>query len=159
MTDPIFAYALIALGLLLILGEFVLPTGLVLSVLGIAALIVGIAMSFVGNTTRGLVTSVAVFVLIPIVAPLLFKYWPQTALGRRFMPTILELEQLRGRYGKTISALRPSGVSEFDGKRVDTITNGEMIDAGHWVRCIDVKAGRVIVRQVERPPDLEDLLT
>ena len=32
-----------------------------------------------------------------------------------------------------------------------------MIDPGVWVRCIDVKAGRVIVRQVERPPDLADM--
>ena len=34
-----------------------------------------------------------------------------------------------------------------------------MIDPGVWVRCIDVKAGRVIVRQVERPPDLADMDT
>jgi hypothetical protein len=32
-----------------------------------------------------------------------------------------------------------------------------MIEPGQWVRCIDVRAGKVIVRPVERPPDLGDL--
>jgi hypothetical protein len=40
---------------------------------------------------------------------------------------------------------------------VDTITEGIMIDTGQWVRCIDVQAGKVIVRPVDKPPDLGDL--
>jgi len=33
-----------------------------------------------------------------------------------------------------------------------------MLEAGVWVRCIDVKPGRVIVRKLEVPPEaLEDL--
>ena len=75
------------------------------------------------------------------------------------MPVNLELEQLRGRYGKTLSALRPCGLVDFDGKRVDTMTNGEMIDPNQWVRCVDVKAGRVVVRQVSAPPDLGEIDT
>jgi membrane-bound ClpP family serine protease len=170
MSDPVIAYGLIVLGLLLLFAELVLPTFGVLFVLALGALLAGIAMSFHGDTTRGLITVVAVFVLIPILGPLVIKYYPKTAIGRRFilaapneddtiaaMPTHIELEQLRGRYGRTISALRPSGLTEFDGKRVDTITNGEMIDPGQWVRCIDVHSGRVVVRQAERPVDLGDL--
>ena len=70
------------------------------------------------------------------------------------MPVNLELEQLRGRYGKTVSSLRPAGITEFDGRRVDTMSEGVMIGPDEWVRCIDVKAGKVVVRQVDRPPDL-----
>ena len=55
------------------------------------------------------------------------------------MPVNLELEQLRGRYGKTLSALRPAGVTDFDGRRVDTMSEGTLIEAGQWVRCIDVQ--------------------
>ena len=69
----------------------------------------------------------------------------------------MPLEQLRGRYGKTVSALRPAGVVEFDGKRVDCLSEGTMIDPDQWVKCIDVKTGTVIVRQVERPPDLGNM--
>ena len=66
------------------------------------------------------------------------------------MPVNLELEQYRGRIGRAISALRPSGVVDFDGRRVDVITEGMMVEPGQWVRCIDVRTGRVLVRPVEK---------
>ncbi|MCI0640115.1 MAG: hypothetical protein L0Y72_29145 [Gemmataceae bacterium] len=170
MDNLFLAYVLIVVGLLLMAGEIFLPTGGILGAVGIAGLIAGIAMTFYEKPTQGLITLIAVFILIPILGPILMHYWPKTALGRKMflegpeddatvakMPVVLELEQLRGRYGKTVSALRPAGVTDFDGKRVDTISEGEMIEPGHWVRCIDVRAGRVIVRAVERPPDLADL--
>lgn len=169
MTEPAFAYALIALGMLLLFAELVLPTGGILFVLALGALVAGLAMSFVGDTARGVVTLIVVFILLPILAPLAIKLWPKTALGKKFflerpeedvtvasMAGHQELGRLKGRYGRTLSTLRPSGLTEFDGRRVDTITQGEMIDANHWVRCVEVRAGRVIVRQAEKPPDLED---
>jgi membrane-bound serine protease (ClpP class) len=172
--DSIVAYGLIVLGLVFLASELILPTFGVLGVLGLAGLVVGITMTFSpstgGSTSQGMVTLIAVFILIPILGPLLLHYWPKTALGKRFfltgtqeddtlatMPTNLELEQLRGRYGKTVSALRPSGTVIFDGKRVDCLSEGNMIDPGEWVRCIDVRAGTVVVRQVERPPDLANM--
>jgi membrane-bound serine protease (ClpP class) len=99
-------------------------------------------------------------------------YWPRTRIGKKFllsgpeedatiaqMPVHLELEQLRGRYGKTLSALRPAGVADFDGRRVDVLSDGTMVDAGQWVKVMDVRAGRVMVRRVERPPDLGEIDT
>src|SRR5262249_6213054 len=68
-------------------------------------------------------------------------------------PTTTEADTLKGRTGKTVSPLRPSGTVEFDGKRVDAMTEGTMLDAGVWVRCVDVKRGQVIVRKLEEPPD------
>jgi membrane-bound serine protease (ClpP class) len=103
---------------------------------------------------------------------MLFHYWPKLPVGRQFflsgpdedataanMPVNVELEGLRGRFGTATSALRPSGVVDFDGKRVDCLTEGMMVEAGETVRCIDVKAGRVMVRRVERPKltDLENV--
>ena len=89
-------------------------------------------------------------------------------MGRRFflntpeedatlasMPVNLELEQLRGRHGRALSALRPAGVVDFDGRRIDTVTEGMMVEAGQLVRCVDVRAGKVVVRPVDKPnPDL-----
>jgi membrane-bound serine protease (ClpP class) len=67
------------------------------------------------------------------------------------MPVNVELEGLRGRYGRALSSLRPAGVVDFDGKRVDTISEGLLVEEGQWVRCIEVKAGKVIVRPVDKP--------
>lgn len=172
MDNLLLAYGLILLGLLMMAAEVFLPTMGILAALGIASLIAGLAMTFYRDPQEGLIALIAVFVLIPIVTPILFHYMPRTSVGKMFilegpeddatvaqMPVNLELEHLRGRYGKTVSPLRPSGISEFDGRRVDTMTEGEMIDAGQWIRCIDVKAAKVIVRQVDRPPDLADMDT
>jgi membrane-bound serine protease (ClpP class) len=160
-------YLLVAAGLILMAAELLLPTGGILFVLGIGGLIAGVAMIFAYDAIQGLIVLIALFVILPIAGPLVVHYWPRTPVGRKFvlsgpeddaaiagMPVNLELEPLRGRYGKTLSALRPSGVTEFDGQRVDTLSDGPLIEAGRWVRCIDVRAGRVIVREVEGPPDL-----
>jgi membrane-bound serine protease (ClpP class) len=158
--------------LVFLAAELFLPTGGILFVLAVGALVVGLAMTFAHSTARGMVTLIGVAIIIPILGAILIHYWPKTSIGRRFllsgtqeddtlanMPVNLELEQLRGRYGRTVSALRPAGTTEFDGRRVDTLSEGTMIEPGQWVRCIDVKAGRVIVRQVDKPPDLADLET
>lgn len=160
-------YLLVALGLILMAAELLLPTGGILFVIGIGGMIVGVAMTFSYDATRGLILLIALFVLLPIAAPVLLHYWPRTPVGRRLvlggpdedaaiatMPVNLELEGLRGHYGKTLSALRPAGVTDFDGQRVDTMSEGPFIEAGRWVRCIDVRAGRVLVREVAVPPDL-----
>jgi membrane-bound ClpP family serine protease len=170
MDQTFLSYALVLLGLILMAAEVFLPTGGILLVLAIAALIAGIAMSFYSDITQGMITLLAVFILIPVTGPILLHLMPRTRLGKKLfleaaqedasvaaMPVNLELEQLRGRYGKTVSSLRPSGITEFDGRRVDTLSEGDMIGPGQWVRCIDVKDGRVIVRHVDRPRDLADM--
>jgi membrane-bound serine protease (ClpP class) len=101
----------------------------------------------------------------------MFHYWPKTPMGRRLfqtgseedatiasMPVIAELEMLRGRVGRAVSPLRPSGVADFEGRRIDVLTEGLMVEEGTWVRCIDVKVGKVIVRPIDEPKlsDLEN---
>ena len=170
MNDLFLAYALIIIGLLLMAAELFLPTGGIALVLGVGGVIAGIAIAFNRSSAQGIVTLIVVVVLVPLLGPVLMHYWPRTSIGKKFllsgpeedatvaqMPVNLELEQLRGRYGKTLSPLRPSGVADIDGRRVDVLSEGNMIDAGAWVKVIDVKAARVIVRQVDRPPDLGEI--
>jgi len=163
------AFVLIGAGLFLLLAELFIPSGIffVLAVLGIVA---GVVMTFFyGDTYTGSLTLIGVFIVVPMLAGVLLHYWPKTPIGRRFflnhseedatlasMPVNVELEQLRGRFGRALSALRPAGVVDFDGRRIDTITEGMMVDAGQLVRCIDVRAGKVIVRPVDTP-NLKDL--
>jgi membrane-bound serine protease (ClpP class) len=122
---------------------------------------------FHGEPRTGMLTLIGVFVALPILGSIVFYLWPRTPMGRSLvmppedatvaaMPVLLELEQLRGRIGRTVSPMRPAGVVDFDGRRVDCMTEGLMVDAGQWVKCIEVKAGKVVVRQIEKP-SLEDL--
>jgi membrane-bound serine protease (ClpP class) len=163
-------YLLVLAGLIIMAAELLVPTGGILLAIGTGAIIVGVAMTFSYDTTRGIILIAALCIILPTVGPLMLYFWPRTPMGRRLvlstceedaaiatMPVNLELEGLRGRYGRTLSALRPSGVTDFDGQRVDTLSEGGFIEAGKWVRCVDVRAGRVVVREIEAPPDLAAL--
>jgi len=164
------AYVLIAIGVLLLVGELFLPHAGMLALLATLCILIGIGLAFIyGDASTGLLTLLAVFVGGPVLGGLLFVLWPYTPLGRSSlrvapdqdetvatMPVNLELEALRSKFGRALSDLRPSGVVDFSGKRIDAITEGMMVPAGAWVRCIDVKAGRVLVREVDKP-SLADL--
>jgi len=165
MENLTLAYVLIGAGFVLLLLELLIPSYGTLSVLSMGSIAVGIVLAFsYGGTSQGLFTLFGVFVLLPVVLGLLFRVWPKTPIGRQFflteprtdatvasLPVNQELEALRGRFGRTLSALRPAGMVDFDGRRVDAVTEGMMVDAGQWVRCIEVRAGRVVVRPADRP--------
>lgn len=169
--EPLYlAFLLIAVGIILLLAELLIPSG-IFFVLAMVAVIAGVVMTFThsNDTYVGWITLLVVFVALPVLGSIILHYWPKTPMGRRFflskseedetlasMPVNLELEQLRGRFGRALSALRPAGVVDFDGRRIDTITEGMMVDPGQWVRCIDVRAGKVVVRPVDKP-NLNDL--
>jgi membrane-bound serine protease (ClpP class) len=170
--DQTLALALLSIlgGLLLLLGDLFLYSGIV-AILGLLLIILGVSLPFYyGQTSTGVLTLVGVVVVVPALVVAMFHYTSRTAAGRRLflqastdddatvaaMPVIAELEQLRGRIGRAVSPLRPSGVVDFDGRRIDVLSEGIMVAEGTWVRCIDVKAGRVVVRPIEQPK-LDDL--
>jgi membrane-bound ClpP family serine protease len=121
-----------------------------------------------GSSTNSYIALLSIFILLPVVIML----WNSSPLGKRLtsgsshnyettvaqMTGNAELGSLKGKFGRTISPLRPSGVAEFDDRRVDVITEGMMVSAGEWVKCVEVRAGKVIVRPAEKPPlsDLEN---
>ena len=159
------AYFFIVIGLLLLAGELFFPTGGILFLSAMIAIGIGVVMTFIyGDRSTGILTLTGVFVAVPFVSYAGAVLWPRTPWGKLFvqpgtsgdatlaeLPVNKEAEMLRGRHGKAISDLRPSGTAEFDGKRVDVLSEGPMIADGTWVRCIDVKPGRVIVRAIDAP--------
>jgi membrane-bound serine protease (ClpP class) len=166
------AYVVIVAGLLLLAAEMLFPSGALL-VLSLTALLIGVTWTFLASPDPavGIGTMLGVFVVVPVIFGVMLRVVPRTRLGKGLflsapeedatvasMPVHLELEELRDHFGRAVSALRPGGVVDFDGRRVDCLTEGMMVEPGQWVRCIDVKAGKVIVRPVERP-DLGDLET
>jgi membrane-bound ClpP family serine protease len=169
MDNLTLAYILIAVGIILMVAELFIPTGGICFLLAAVFAIAGITLIFLyGDTTTGIIALISVFVAAPVLLSALFYLWPDSLWGRRLipraednmtiaaMPANAALEQLKGRMGKAIAPLRPAGIVDFDGKRIDCVTEGMMIDADQWVRCVDVKAGRVVVRLIDKP-NLENL--
>lgn len=171
MDNLTIGFVLITLAVVLAAAELVIPSGGAILVIAAILDLIGLLMIFVyGDWYVGFATLVGQAILLPIFAVLAMYIWPRTPFGRRMIvegttseeklvafPGGEELERLRGRVGRAVSVLRPAGVVEFDGRRVDCLSEGVLIEPNTWVRCIDVKGATVIVRPLESPPDLANL--
>jgi membrane-bound serine protease (ClpP class) len=163
------ALTLIGFGVVLLAAEFFLPTGgvLVVVALGLMALAVGVIFYY-GSTMEGVAAVIALSLGLPIAWAAMVYGWQRMAIGTGLdsdtvnatvadVPEVADLEKLRGRFGRTVSPMRPSGSVDIDGRRVDALTEGMMLPAGVWVKCVGVRAGAVVVRQVDRPGELDEM--
>lgn len=165
------ALLLIGIGFVLLIAEFFFPiTGGLMIVGGIVLFAIAVAVIFYwGTRTEAIIATIGLCVGLPAAFAGLFKAWQQFSLKSGLdadaaggtltaaMPELSELERLKGRYGRTVTPMRPSGSVEIDGRRTDALTEGVMLEAGVWVRCVEVKGSRVTVRQVEAPADLSNM--
>ncbi len=105
------------------------------------------------------------FVAFLIVAAILSKYWHRIPVANRLIlatPTPVESKRLEsfieaadpsicvGQRGVTLCSLRPAGIARIDGKRVDVVTQGELIDSNRPVRVMEVEGNRIVVKEVEQ---------
>mgnify|MGYP002780587844 CR=1 FL=1 len=160
------ALVLFSLGIILLLAEVLLPTGgfLVVGSLLFFALGVGIILAR-GTVTEAVVAVAALAVGFPAAGYVAVAAYKRMSVGGELESSsapleiagLAELEALKNRTGRTVSPMRPSGSVEFDGRRIDAMTEGVMLDAGVWVRCVAVKGTTVIVRQMDPPADVADI--
>jgi membrane-bound serine protease (ClpP class) len=59
--------------------------------------------------------------------------------------TSSDLTHFLGRTGRAATVLRPSGMAEIDGVRLDVVTEGEFLEAGTPLVVIQVEGSRVVV--------------
>lgn len=64
-------------------------------------------------------------------------------------------KELIGKTGVAITTLRPAGIAEFDGKRVDVATAGEFIQKGETVTVIQAQGMHIRVRAGGAEPSAE----
>jgi len=146
---------LLLLGLGLIMTEMLLPSLGLLSVLAGASLIGSIATAFAIDVETGIQFVVATTVLVPFAIVGGMKLLPKSPLGRKMIASGLSFEARRatderdlslvGREGVVEAPLRPAGTARIDGRRVDVVSRGELIETGVRVRVLDVRGNRVVV--------------
>jgi membrane-bound serine protease (ClpP class) len=61
-----------------------------------------------------------------------------------------------GQRGVSLSPLRPAGIAELDGERVDVVTEGAFMDMGELVEVVQHEGNRVVVRRVKSGPAKEE---
>jgi membrane-bound ClpP family serine protease len=143
----IFIYA-IALAILIV--EAFLPSGGVLAVVGGIGLAISLYYAFTQyGPLLGSIQSIIAVILIPLVIYIGFRKMTlkknlETSDG--FTSEKTDLVQLLNKEGTAYTNLRPSGIAVIEGKKIDVVTEGDMIDKDKEIKVIKVEGNRVIVR-------------
>lgn len=153
--DPVaWTIFLAVAGLLLIGAEMLLPAHGLIGILGLASLCGAIGCGFWVNQYVGLASLIGVVLFTPLAWGLWVKIWPRTPLGKRMvLQTIAgdvapQAGVAIGQTGLAVSELRPFGVCEFDGARLEAFSEHGIIAAGKKVVAVSMNQGRVMVRPV-----------
>jgi membrane-bound serine protease (ClpP class) len=157
---------LVAAGLILIgLEVFAFPGFGLAGIAGIAMLVGGLALTLVGagatvSIIIGALGRVAASLLLALAGGLaLLRVLPRLPFGRRLVlgaamsaeggyasPPARDRGFL-GRTGIALSPLRPAGIADIGGARVDVVSDGSFIDAGAEILVTQVDGNRVVVRR------------
>lgn len=62
-----------------------------------------------------------------------------------------DLSALLGTTGRTVTVLRPAGMAELGGRKVDVVTQGEFLDKDSLVEVVEAAGGRIVVRACQDP--------
>ena len=157
---------LVALGaVLLALEVFVIPGFGITGVLGILALLGGLTLSLVGAGATGAgvlyaVGRVSLSLLLALAASVaLLRFLPRLPYGRRLVldtglaaragyASAPESDAMWvGKRGTAASPLRPAGIADLAGQRVDVVSQGEYIETDTPIEVVRVDGNRIVVRR------------
>ena len=157
---------LVAAGLLLLALElFVIPGFGVAGILGIVAIVAGLTLSVIGAGSTGELVlwaagRVALSLLVAVGASLaILPMLPRLPFGRSLVlqtglgsaagweSTPETDRKWVGKHGTAASPLRPAGIADLEGERVDVVSQGEYIEAGAPLVVVRVEGNRIVVRR------------
>lgn len=159
----IWSLVLFAVGLVIIVVEVIVPSGGILGIAALGALVGSLVCAYQLSGWAAAALAGIELVCVPIVVVLAFKILPKTSLGRQLILSPPSLPNtgsavspsagdgfsaLLGVEGKAATMLRPSGTAEFNGRRISVVTRGEMISLGSSVRVIEVEGNRIVVEAI-----------
>jgi membrane-bound serine protease (ClpP class) len=145
---------LLVVGVILLVAESVLP-GMIAGLIGISCLGVAVAlgyMRFGAGTGNFLLAIVLVGLMIGFA--IWIKFFPNSPLARPFISQKIigdigaEKPELLHQKGTAFTQLRPSGTALINGKRVDVVTEGGLIEKGSPVEVVAIEGMRVVVREI-----------
>lgn len=143
----------------MIAAEVFIPSLGALSVLAVLSLGGGVTFAFRESMEWG-ITYLLGSLFGGIAAALLaFKIFPKTPMGKRLIisgpsfaddPAAVDprSRELLGKKGVAISYLRPAGIVEIEGRRVDCVADGELLQAGTAVVVAKIDGNRVVVKKL-----------
>lgn len=146
------------IGLILLVIEAIAPGFGLPGILGIILLIIGIILGVGSLQVAAMSLSVSI-ILTAIITILLIKNGKKIkAFNKIVLSTKQEDEkgylssspkhEYLGKEGIALSELRPSGVIEIEGNKLDALSEGSYISKGSKIKVVKVEGSKIIVRRV-----------
>ncbi len=148
---------LAVIGLVLLVGELLLPTHGMLGVLGVAAIAGAVGICFYLNRWVGLALFLGMVVASPVLLDWGSRMWERSFVGKRILLPPIDTSRgvipvRLGEIGVAMSELRPSGECEFQGIRLEAVSEYGMIHRGSRVKVVGVSEGKLLtVRGMSDP--------
>jgi membrane-bound serine protease (ClpP class) len=141
------------IGLIAITVELFIP-GAIVGLCGAGCVITSIIFAYLYvSNLLGHILLVLGICFIPIFFVLWYKLLTKTfsvkASEKGFSSARDRLNDLLSEEGIALTTLRPSGVANIKGDKIDVISEGEMISKNTRIKVIDVKGNRIIVKPVK----------
>ncbi len=145
----------------LIIAEVFVPSGGLISICALACLIGGVAIFFHHSNIAGLAGIGVAIVMIPSVLIIAYKIFPKTKFGKNVtltppvrqegdaVPDTAELKNMLGVAGVVMTPLRPVGMCDFSGQRIECVAESGYVDKGRKVKVIRVQSTQLTVRVIE----------
>lgn len=175
MSPLYWAILLLVFGLGLIVLEMFVPSGGVIGFISLAAVVTSIIMAFRYSEYTGIGFMAAAVLGTPLLVALLFKWWPNTPLGRRILLNVPNgddvlpdadlrktMKALVGKIGTAKAMMLPGGPVVVEGHAYDAVSEGMAIQSGDPVQVVEVRGTRIVVRPADpaslKPRDPDDPL-
>ncbi|GAI18078.1 unnamed protein product, partial [marine sediment metagenome] len=152
---------LFVIGLLLLLVEiFFIPGFGLAGIGGIAAILASVFLTF-GNIVQATYSILIALGLSIAGFFLLIRFIPSTRAWRKFVLSTeqkkelgytvgtKDLKRLIEKKGIAITPLRPSGIVEVNGKKLNALTQGEYVDSNTKIKIISVEGNKIVVEAVD----------
>ncbi|MBN2592172.1 MAG: hypothetical protein JXA81_01595 [Sedimentisphaerales bacterium] len=145
----------------LIIAEVFVPSGGLISICALACLAGGVAIFFHHSVITGWIGIGIAAIMIPAVLIFAYRIFPKTRFGKSVtltpperrqgdaIPDTNKLKELLGAEGVVLTPLRPVGMCDFSGQRVECVAEGGYLDKGKKVKVINVESTQVKVRIIE----------
>lgn len=152
--DPLEALILIA-GVILLVIELFVPGFGVAGGTGIVLLLIGIGLT-AGSPLEAIALILVLALAVSIMLLLLLRSARKGRLARNLILHLStsreqgyrateDASRLVGLSGIALSNLRPAGVAEIDGQRLDVVTQGDFIRRGTTIQVIQAAGRRIVV--------------
>jgi membrane-bound ClpP family serine protease len=153
------AIACIIIGIILVVIEMHIPGFGVPGIAGVILLVAGVIM-FSGSVLEALILVIIILAILGIAVAVVYRSASAGKLSKHLIlndslekedqvsfPSEDEISCSVGSEGKALTILRPAGSADFNGVKVDVISDGEFIPENALVVVTRIEGKKIIVKQ------------